>query len=669
MGKDGKKQKKDTGNSKRRKRDEDFEEESMDDEIDVFHKQREIIPLDVNDDLDASDEDDEQPVFDLRGGSDEEEDDDAELTGLAAKISRQQKFLREKMGGVEDDMHDEEEEEEDDKNEAIWGRYKHLYYGADNVDYEIQSSDEDLHVEEEEVLRLQKVKAKSLSEADFEQDESDSDSDKQQKLVDILPKTGKRTEALADKEAKDEADYEIKKDLSALSREEQMEVVYSSAPELVGLLSDLNDALDQLEGKVNPLLKKGKENNKDTVKGCMRYLEVKQVLLLAYSQAICFYLLLKSEGHSVRDHPVITRLVEIKNLMEKMKQLDDNLPSAIEDILNQDHWDESETKLFKPNAALTSEPSRKEDVSLSVPTKNSIALRDQATTELVKMDKSKDRESKQEKPKHQNDRVNLQSLEMLKLRASLEEKLKQKGVLSSLANKMDGTKKRIAQPVNRQFETLDDFDDEIVDKDVENGHATSMRSIRQLANTKASKAKFKTASGDVDLPTRDDIGERRRKHELRVLAKAGVKSNDDDVDEFEAARRTGDESAEEEGGEDGEMEESGDEFYREVKRQRIAKLSAKAEQYARKAAIPAPEEPGHVDGKRLISYQMEKNRGLTRNRKKQTKNPRKKYQLKHHKAVIRRKGQVRDIRKPTGTYGGEASGINAGISRSVRFKS
>lgn len=42
-------------------------------------------------------------------------------------------------------------------------------------------------------------------------------------------------------------------------------------------------------------------------------------------------------------------------------------------------------------------------------------------------------------------------------------------------------------------------------------------------------------------------------------------------------------------------------------------------------------------------------------------------QLKHEKAVIRRKGQVREIRAPTGNYGGESTGIRTNLSRSVRF--
>ncbi|KAK9111867.1 hypothetical protein Scep_019386 [Stephania cephalantha] len=47
--------------------------------------------------------------------------------------------------------------------------------------------------------------------------------------------------------------------------------------------------LYQLKMKTGICFRKVKENNKDTVKGGIRYLEAKQALLLAYSQAICFF--------------------------------------------------------------------------------------------------------------------------------------------------------------------------------------------------------------------------------------------------------------------------------------------------------------------------------------------------------------------------------------------
>lgn len=59
-------------------------------------------------------------------------------------------------------------------------------------------------------------------------------------------------------------------------------------------------------------------NGENPPKEGLRYLEVKQILLLSYCQAITFYLLLKSEGQPVRDHPVIGRLVEIKTLLDKV---------------------------------------------------------------------------------------------------------------------------------------------------------------------------------------------------------------------------------------------------------------------------------------------------------------------------------------------------------------
>ena len=54
------------------------------------------------------------------------------------------------------------------------------------------------------------------------------------------------------------------------------------------------------------------------LEGGMRYLEVKQILLLAYCQAITFYLLLKSEGQLIRDRPVLGLIVEIQGLLDKV---------------------------------------------------------------------------------------------------------------------------------------------------------------------------------------------------------------------------------------------------------------------------------------------------------------------------------------------------------------
>ncbi|KAF2565874.1 hypothetical protein F2Q68_00028359 [Brassica cretica] len=78
--------------------------------------------------------------------------------------------------------------------------------------------------------------------------------------------------------------------------------------------------------------------------------------------------------------------------------------------------------------------------------------------------------------------------------------------------------------------------------------------------------------------------------------------------------------------------------------------------------------PETVDGKRLISNEILSNRGLTRHRNKDKKNPRKNYRDKYMDKVKRRGGQVREIRKPSGSYGGEVSGINPNISHRIRIK-
>nr|AAT39972.1 Putative Sas10/Utp3 family protein, identical [Solanum demissum] len=719
------------------------DDDMMNDAIDAFHEKRDIIPLNVNEDSAESDEDNEHPVYDLK--EDEDDDfDDAELTGLGAKIARTQKYLQATMGGVEDEMHDEAEQEK----EEMWGRGKNIYY--QNKEYVEESSDEDLIAEEEaEVLRMQQKKAKSLSAADF------GIEDDELTFEEILVQGKPGSAVSADGEAKNEtgtAYEEVQKDLNALTKEEQMDlkvvevdnnnnnniptvvptgrkvglwvaiesqdqdVEYSrvvvsgsnpnkgkntsSAPELVGLLSELGEALEQLDNKVNPLF--NKINGKTMIKGGMHYIEVEKLLLLSYCQAISFYLLLKTEGQPVRDHPVISRLVEVKNLLNKtfnikvlplavkngkannffdgvweiptrtihqafytviaqssihpgfyMKELDGYLPSKLEDLLHKNFDNVTGVKLAGRN--LDSE-------SLPISDKPSVVSTDiqeaePHEAELAELNGLNSQRKKESKRKRQDDQVGIQSMEMLKVRASLEEKLKQTGVLSSIAWKNEKQNKR-SRLLNGLLATPDDFDDDAMGAE-DDRETRSLNKLSRLLTPQVARPKI--ISGDDDLPKRDDIGERRRKHELRVLAGAGVEPTDDVNDE------PGDHASDDVATSDDSEMDSDMEFYREVEKQHSAKLAAKENMYSRTPAMLSTPETV-VDGKRQINYQMEKNRGLTRNRKKQDKNPRKKYRGKHEKAQKRREGQVQKIKKPSGPYGGETTGINVGISRSIRFK-
>ena len=89
----------------------------------------------------------------------------------------------------------------------------------------------------------------------------------------------------------------------------------------------------------------------------------------------------------------------------------------------------------------------------------------------------------------------------------------------------------------------------------------------------------------------------------------------------------------------------------------------------------------NTEGKRGLTYQIFKNKGTTPYRKKEFRNPRVKHRMKYRKALISRKGQVCNLLIFTSgrvqvrthhpelhKYGGEQSGIRAGVVKSIKFK-
>jgi U3 small nucleolar RNA-associated protein 3 len=77
-----------------------------------------------------------------------------------------------------------------------------------------------------------------------------------------------------------------------------------------------------------------------------------------------------------------------------------------------------------------------------------------------------------------------------------------------------------------------------------------------------------------------------------------------------------------------------------------------------------------TSGERAISRVIMKNRGLVAHKSKINSNPRVKKREQYRKALIRRKGAVREVRNDEGhKYGGEGTGIKSGISRSRKLVS
>ena len=107
-----------------------------------------------------------------------------------------------------------------------------------------------------------------------------------------------------------------------------------------------------------------------------------------------------------------------------------------------------------------------------------------------------------------------------------------------------------------------------------------------------------------------------------------------------------------------------------------AETKAKAKKAKRKAEHPIPvsllnpvDTNLSVEGEsRSIGDEIMKNRGLTRYRPKDKKNPRKRYRINYEKALIKRKSQgVKEYKGQTASYGGEASGIKSTVVRSRKL--
>lgn len=534
------------------------------------------------------------------------------------------------------------ESDEEEEGIAAWGSSKKDLYDADQIETEVDALEE-----EQEAKRLQQKQLQAMNEADFGFDESEwADS----KDADEAEDAGVVTEVLPQLEITDD-----------MSSEEKLKILKSRYPEFEPLAKDFADLQ-----KINEELQKEASNAQTTRTADGEEPQpapvavIKARALSAYLGTINLYFMLlasSSDGSSdsasmspaeLRQHPVMGSLVKFRKLWEKVKNLE-----APEIVRMSEEPEEVAT------LATETEPTKSE--------KQATKTKESAKSKKLSKAQRAAQEAQAEAEARRAERLRATEAGL----ADLDDLITD----PSQKRKTKKTKK-----TSKQDDDDSDFGDEgaLTAREAEE-KAKQKRSLRFYTSQLAQKANKRNiagrdAGGDADIPHRERLrdrqarlnaeAEKRGRQQADIGEELGGDSDEEDRRVRKELRGGDDQSGTDE-----------DEYYDMVAaraKSRKDDKQARSEAYATAAReggeVYAQEEVG-PDGKRAITYQIEKNKGLTPKRSKDSRNPRVKKRKKFEEKK-KKLGSIRQIYKggeSRGGYGGELTGIKKNLVKSVKL--
>eukprot|EP00933_Yihiella_yeosuensis_P034750 TRINITY_DN2822_c1_g1_i1.p1 TRINITY_DN2822_c1_g1~~TRINITY_DN2822_c1_g1_i1.p1 ORF type:complete len:434 (+),score=122.61 TRINITY_DN2822_c1_g1_i1:49-1350(+) len=127
------------------------------------------------------------------------------------------------------------------------------------------------------------------------------------------------------------------------SREGSQQPSSAQQTELLQALKQLRQKLSSIKGgAASALQDKGlaalltqiaAKEGSDGRRGPAEYMEMKVQLLLNYIACLCYYLVLKTGGLPVREHPVVPKMIWMRSLLEKLKPVDQRLQYQMSKML------------------------------------------------------------------------------------------------------------------------------------------------------------------------------------------------------------------------------------------------------------------------------------------------------------------------------------------------
>ena len=507
------------------------------------------------------------------------------------------------------------DEEEGEIDDAYWGASKGDYYNTDVIETEADALEE-----EAEAKRLQQKQLRSMTDADFGFDES--------AWVDDTRHTSSGRRPAVEKLP----DFQIPDNATEIER---LQMLKSRYPEFEGLANDFLELYTS-----HAIFKKDVEilgTAEDPV------ITLKLLALCAYLGSIAMYLaVLTSSSKSgmamnpaeLHDHPVMASLLRCRQQWLEAKDLEVGQPTESESESESEYESESDQDPFVVGKQdLT--PSKP---SLSLPTskKPTAKMSSISPSPSVVHYTVTDANAKKSRRTKRND---LQTLLAASLQKAAEEE-------SDFGDEAPLTQAE-AEEKARKKKSLRFYTSQIAQKANKRGAAS------------------RHAGGDDDIPHKERIRDRQD----RLMREAEQRGNsgahdleglDTDDEDLSGVRQN--------------HEESNDYYNSLVMNSKQKKVDKKtrAEAYAEAAKSGAQvfeEEQVGLDGKRKITYAIEKNKGLAPKRKKDVRNPRVKKRKKYDEKM-KKLSSIRQVYKGgegRGGYGGEATGIKTNLVKSTKL--
>jgi U3 small nucleolar RNA-associated protein 3 len=516
---------------------------------------------------------------------------------------------------------DAQQQEEDEEDMEAWGESKQDYYNADAIETEQDALDE-----EKEALRLQKKQLQAMSAADFgfdeadwqQEDEQDADQDGEV-VTEVLPQ------------------LELDDKMAPAERLKLLKTRYPEFEPLSKELLTLHQTYQDLSAVKSPSLA----------------VQTKQQAAAAYLASLTMYFALLTStaqdkqtkglalsAATIRDHPVMESLIQCRDLWSRLRDLpeDDSEDESLMEGAEFEEMSESEEEeipvaILPKKTKKTAVERAADAVTAATQARRAERLR-KTEADFGDLDALLTTSSRPKKSARKSQQT-----------AALDENDSDLGEDNSL------TAAELAEKAKRK---------------------KSLRFYTSQIAQKANKRGAKVQGGDEDVPHR----ERLRDRQARLNAEAESRSKRFDRDQLgEDSEDDNDRAVARQVRGEKNLDDGEDDYYDMVASKAAKKKSDKAAEAAafKEAAasggrIIEKEEVG-PDGKRAITYAIEKNKGLTPHRKKDVRNPR----VKKRKKFEEKKKKLASI-KPVykggegrGGYGGELTGIKKGLVRSTKL--